>query len=107
MAAYSNFVFELKAGAKSTELTLAFGNAINAWETGPDFFQTHNGVPTWTGMNIGLAGTAGMQAILHLPQSGIDHLPIHATGELDVMYTPTKSGAYVPSKGTWELVSKH
>ena len=98
MTACSNFVFELRAGAKSTELTLAVGHAINAWETGPDFFRGRNGVPTWTGKDLGLAGTAGMQGVLHLP-SEIDRLPIHATGELDVVSTPTK--------GTWELVAKH
>lgn len=105
MTACSNFVFELKAGAKSTELTLEFGHAINAWQTGPNFFRSHNGVPTWTGEDLGLAGTAGMQAVLRLPR-GIDQLPLHATGELDVTFAPT-SGARVPPKGTWELVSKH
>jgi hypothetical protein len=105
MTACSNFVFELKAGARSTELTLAFGHAINAWETGPDFFRGRNGVPTWAGQDLGLAGTAGMQGVLHLP-SQIDQLPIHATGELDVLISPGK-GTYVAPKGTWELVAKH
>jgi hypothetical protein len=105
MTTCSNFVFELKAGAKSTELTVEFGRAINAWQTGPDFFRTRNGVPTWTGQDLGLAGTAGMQGVLHL-QSGIDQLPIHARGEMDVTYPP-RAGTYVPPKGTWELVAKH
>ncbi len=107
MSTCSNFVFELKAGAKSTELVVAFGHAINEWSAGPDFFRKHNGVPTWDGTDLGLAGTAGMQGVLRLPHGGIDELPIHATGELDVMYTPTPKGPYVPTKGTWELVSKH
>ena len=105
MTACSNFVFELKAGAKSTELTLAFGHAINAWEAGPDFFRSHNGVPTWTGKDLGLAGTAGMQGVLHLP-SEIDRLPIHATGDLEVRNSADKT-LVEPPKGTWELVSKH
>ncbi len=106
MNACSNFVFELKAGAKSTELTLAFGHAINAWETSPDFFRSRNGVPAWTGKDLGLAGTAGLQGVLRLPQSGIDQLPLHASGELDV-FNIAPSHLSIPPKGTWTLVSKH
>lgn len=106
MATCSNFVFELKAGARSTEVTVDFGHGIKTWSAGPDFFKAPTGVPTWTGKDLGLAGVAGMQGVLHLPKQ-IDDLPIHASGELEIMYTPTKSGAYVPTKGTWELVSKN
>lgn len=105
MSTCSSFVFELKAGAKSTELTIDFGNAIKTWSAGPDFFRTRNGVPTWTGSDLGLAGTAGMQGVLRLPNE-IDQLPLNATGDLDVMITPV-TGAYVPPKGTWTLTSKH
>ncbi|MBU1176523.1 MAG: hypothetical protein KKH72_14055 [Alphaproteobacteria bacterium] len=106
MSSCSNFVFELKAGANSTEVTVDFGHGIKTWSAGPNFFKAPNGVPTWTGRDLGLAGTAGMQAVLHLAEQ-IDDLPLHASGELDVLYTPSKTGRYVPSKGTWELVSKH
>ena len=106
MASCSEFVFELKAGAKSTEVTVDFGQGIKTWSAGPNFFKARNGVPTWAGKDLGLAGTAGMEAILHLPKQ-IDDLAVHASGDLDVLYTPTNSGPYVPSKGTWELVSKH
>ena len=106
MTACSNFVFELKAGSRSTELTLAFGHAINAWETSPGFFRSRAGVPAWTGKDLGLAGTAGLQGVLRLPQSGIDELPIQASGELDV-FNITPTAAAVPPKGTWTLVRKH
>ena len=106
MTTCSNFVFELKAGAKSTELTLAFGHAINAWSTAPDFFKSPTGVPTWTGSDLGLAGMAGMQGVLRLPETGIDGLQLHASGELDVVHVLDAEDD-VPPVGTWTLVSKH
>ena len=105
MSTCANFVFELKAGGKSTELVVAFGHGINEWSSGPNFFRKRNGVPTWFGSDLGLTGTGGMQGLLRLPEGGIDQVPLKGTGELDLTSAPATD--VDADKGTWTLMSKH
>ncbi len=102
----SIYTFQLSAGAKTVQLTLDIGWITSSWSSGPNFFLAHTGsVATKTGA-IELIGMAGPVGILSaIPASGLDSVPIGATGTLKVLLGPM-SGDYTPADGTWELTGK-